>query len=436
LDASSDAGDAPAALGRTASPPTLRQLHHVSMRGDSGAPSASLLSTMRLQHGGTAETLRARSPSPPKARAGCDGGASPRVSNASSDGVDSSAAFGNVSRSYDALLFAAEQAELEPAVARGASPPPPSPPPSPPPPPPPQQQSPKALQPSPKKAAPLPQPQQSQPPPPAAVPQQRASPKPAAPKPPPPPAAAPPPPAPHEQRQSYPAAPPARARVAAPPPPAAPEPRRRVLPAALLAVSDAADASMVAWDLPPPPSGLALAADDYAEEGEEHAGAAHFASAPPPPPPPPPGADDSFDALYVSSLSAAEGASRSRVDYVPYTQADYSRLVGARAYWQLGRLGPDLETSELTAKRAARARALEFARQAHSTNTVELASRRAAAAPPKAPTARDRATAWAAGTFAPGGGLASLPRTARSASPRRASELSCGDGGGASPTAS
>jgi hypothetical protein len=90
------------------------------------------------------------------------------------------------------------------------------------------------------------------------------------------------------------------------------------------------------------------------------------------------GDDEPADAAYWAQGSprAGAGAGRSRVDYVPYTQADYNRLVGARAYWQLGRLGPDLETAELGAKRAARERALEFARQANSFNTVELASRR------------------------------------------------------------
>lgn len=158
----------------------------------------------------------------------------------------------------------------------------------------------------------------------------------------------------------------------------------------------------MSWNLPGAPD-LGPAGDDAAtySDGEEEApgNAAYWAAA-------------------DGSPLAGDGGGRSRVDYVPYTQADYNRLVGARAYWQLGRLGPDLETAELGAKRAARERALEFARTANSFNTVELASRRAAAAPPKAPTSRDRAVAWAAGTFAPGGGLLPTLRASRSASPQ------------------
>ena len=132
------------------------------------------------------------------------------------------------------------------------------------------------------------------------------------------------------------------------------------------------------------------------------------------------GDEEPDNAAYWAQGSprADDAGGRSRVDYVPYTQADYNRLVGARAYWQLGRLGPDLETAELSAKRAARERALAFARQANSYNTVDLASRRAAGPPPKAPTSRDRAVAWAAGTFAPGGGLLPTLRASRSASPQ------------------
>jgi hypothetical protein len=50
--------------------------------------------------------------------------------------------------------------------------------------------------------------------------------------------------------------------------------------------------------------------------------------------------------------------------------------------------------------------------------SADLASKRAAGPPPKAPTSRDRAVAWAAGTFAPGGGLLPTLRASRSTSPQ------------------
>jgi len=132
-----------------------------------------------------------------------------------------------------------------------------------------------------------------------------------------------------------------------------------VLPAAaLLAAADEQDSSLVSWSL--------LGAPDLGPAGSDDAAAYS-------------GGDEPDDGGYwvQGSPRAGIGGGRSRVDYVPYTQADYNRLVGARAYWQLGRLGPDLETAELGAKRAARERALEFARQANSYNTVELAAKRA-----------------------------------------------------------
>ena len=92
---------------------------------------------------------------------------------------------------------------------------------------------------------------------------------------------------------------------------------------------------------------------------------------------------------------------------MPYTLADYKEHVATgNAYWQLGSLGPDLDREDVVEKRAARQRALEFARQANSQNQVELASRRQGARPRHGPqTARERMRAWAQGTFAPGGGL-------------------------------
>jgi len=110
---------------------------------------------------------------------------------------------------------------------------------------------------------------------------------------------------------------------------------------------------------------------------------------------------------------------RRRVDYVPYTQADYERLAGARAYWQLGTLGPDLEREELAAKRLARARALQFASAANAANVVELAGRAPPAPRPPPETARLRAQSFAALTFAPGGGLLAAEGAARSPSPAR-----------------
>ena len=127
--------------------------------------------------------------------------------------------------------------------------------------------------------------------------------------------------------------------------------RRRVLPAALLAAAEQ-DSSLVSWNLPAAPDvgpGMLDEAAAFSNGDEEMDSAAFWAQ---------------------GSPRADDAGGRSRVDYVPYTQADYNRLVGARAYWQLGRLGPDLETAELSAKRAARERALAFARQANSYNTV------------------------------------------------------------------
>ena len=231
--------------------------------------------------------------------------------------------------------------------------------------------------------------------------------------------------------------------------------RRRVLSAdALLAADAAGDASLVSWGLPSLPS----VGDQYGAVVGDHGGAAFYGQ--------PPGGggggggqlpawreaddeDDPFARADERSRQAGQPGvlgGRGRTEYVPYTQADYARIVGARAYWQLGRLGPDLDREELVSKRAARERALEFARQAHSQNSVELAGRPRAVPRPPPQTARERMRAWAEGTLAPGGGLVAelgperLARTAerrlaRSLSPARKGPRTAPCGGGSAAAA-
>ena len=182
--------------------------------------------------------------------------------------------------------------------------------------------------------------------------------------------------------------------------------RRVLLPHAQLGAADA-DASLVSWGLPAP---AAQGGDSQAYADGGDGGGGHVE-----------GWSDDDDDWGVedeggsaggrhaprSGAGAPSGRLGVRVDFVPYTLADYKEHVATgNAYWQLGSLGPDLDREDVVEKRAARQRALEFARQANSQNQVELASRRQGARPRQGPqTARERMRAWAQGTFAPGGGL-------------------------------
>ena len=203
--------------------------------------------------------------------------------------------------------------------------------------------------------------------------------------------------------------------------------RRVLLPQAQLGASDA-DASLVSWGLPAPATGGHVG-DTLTYESQTGEGGGHVEG----------WSDDDDDwgaddqggsAGRQVPRSAAAGGTGGRlgvrVDFVPYTLADYKEHVATgNAYWQLGSLGPDLDREDVVEKRAARQRALEFARQANSQNQVELASRRGGARPRQGPqTARERMRAWAQGTFAPGGGLISqapqeVLHRARSISPSR-----------------
>ncbi|GAX80322.1 hypothetical protein CEUSTIGMA_g7760.t1 [Chlamydomonas eustigma] len=89
------------------------------------------------------------------------------------------------------------------------------------------------------------------------------------------------------------------------------------------------------------------------------------------------------------------------VDYQPYDLKDfedkeYNIKKEGKGYWQLGRLGPDLETEELQAKREKAERVKQLAAQVREDNM-----KKAAAAPKpqprviKEPTARDRAIEFA-----------------------------------------
>lgn len=182
-----------------------------------------------------------------------------------------------------------------------------------------------------------------------------------------------PPPSPH--RHSPP--PPPEEEEEAPPPlpaPAVAQPGMRRFPSSAAAMAAAAAAAardpVVAWSLPGDAEGWpSLGADEGGEAwGPDDAGGAGGAWA-----------EEPFE-----DDGAAEGPPR-RAGYTPYTQADYDRLTGPRAYWQLGRLGPDLEEPQLASKRAARARALAFAALAQASNTVRLA-----ASPNRAPPVRMR----------------------------------------------
>jgi hypothetical protein len=202
--------------------------------------------------------------------------------------------------------------------------------------------------------------------------------------------------------------------------------RRVLLPQAQLGAGDA-NASLVSWGLPAPASGGHVGDTlTYDSQGGEGGGNVEGWS------------DDDDDwgvddqggaaGRQVPRSAAGGGGGRLgvRVDFVPYTLADYKEHVATgNAYWQLGSLGPDLDREDVVEKRAARQRALEFARNANSQNQVELASRRGGVRPRQGPqTARERMRAWAQGTFAPGGGLISqAPQEvllrARSISPSR-----------------
>ena len=79
-----------------------------------------------------------------------------------------------------------------------------------------------------------------------------------------------------------------------------------------------------------------------------------------------------------------------------FEDKDYNIKKEGKSYWQLGRLGPDLETEELQAKREKAERVKQLAAQVREDNL-----KRAAAAKPaqpkaiKEPTARDRALEFA-----------------------------------------
>jgi len=205
--------------------------------------------------------------------------------------------------------------------------------------------------------------------------------------------------------------------------------RRLISPEALLGADG--DAPLVSWGLPAPASSAAgvvqaadmdshgrgvsvgwsddEAADDWGSQSNDGVGGA------------------GSHARRRSVSPAIGGRLGTRVDFVPYTLADYKEHVAVgNAYWQLGSLGPDLDREDVIEKRAARQRALEFARQANSQNQVDIGpGRRLQSRARQGPqTAQERMRAWAQGTFAPGGGLLQnappeVQLRARSASPAR-----------------
>ncbi|KAL6751900.1 hypothetical protein V8C86DRAFT_644112 [Haematococcus lacustris] len=91
------------------------------------------------------------------------------------------------------------------------------------------------------------------------------------------------------------------------------------------------------------------------------------------------------------------------VDYQPYDQKDfedkdYNVKKAGKGYWELGRLGPDLETSELQAKREKVEKIKSLAAQVREENlkrAAVVAAKPRKEAPAKEPTARDKALQFA-----------------------------------------
>ena len=79
-----------------------------------------------------------------------------------------------------------------------------------------------------------------------------------------------------------------------------------------------------------------------------------------------------------------------------YEDKEYNIKKEGKNYWQLGRLGPDLETEELQAKREKADRVKTMAAQVREENLKRAAAAKPSAAKAaKEPTARDRALEFA-----------------------------------------
>eukprot|EP00195_Chlamydomonas_chlamydogama_P013528 CAMPEP_0202890600 /NCGR_PEP_ID=MMETSP1392-20130828/946_1 /ASSEMBLY_ACC=CAM_ASM_000868 /TAXON_ID=225041 /ORGANISM="Chlamydomonas chlamydogama, Strain SAG 11-48b" /LENGTH=647 /DNA_ID=CAMNT_0049574201 /DNA_START=144 /DNA_END=2087 /DNA_ORIENTATION=+ len=90
------------------------------------------------------------------------------------------------------------------------------------------------------------------------------------------------------------------------------------------------------------------------------------------------------------------------VDYQPYDIKDfedkeYNIKKAGKGYWELGRLGPDLETEELQAKREKQERIKQLAAQVREDNAKKQvqAAAKPAAPKPKEPSAREKALMFA-----------------------------------------
>lgn len=83
------------------------------------------------------------------------------------------------------------------------------------------------------------------------------------------------------------------------------------------------------------------------------------------------------------------------VEYVPYSGRDYKAQFGGDAYYELGKLGPDLDQGELAAKRERQERMRAFAEGVRHENRQQVAQAPEKRDKPKPPSTRQKAMEFA-----------------------------------------
>ncbi|KAG1669298.1 hypothetical protein FOA52_014859 [Chlamydomonas sp. UWO 241] len=129
-----------------------------------------------------------------------------------------------------------------------------------------------------------------------------------------------------------------------------------------------------------------------------------------------------------------EGIAYSRkprpVDFQPYSakdfeSKDYNIKQPGKGYWELGRLGADMESEELQGKRETQERVKQMAAKVREDNAKRIAAAKPAARPAKEPTARERALSFSKSVPKP-----AQPAPAPAPAPEPvAAQLKGGDGG-------
>jgi hypothetical protein len=109
-------------------------------------------------------------------------------------------------------------------------------------------------------------------------------------------------------------------------------------------------------------------------------------------PPPAAGRQDSGDLAYSRKARP--------VDYTPYTERDYRALLGD-GYFELGKLGPDLDPDELAEKRLRQERIRAYADTVRQENRQQAAFAPPARPAPKPPSNRQKAIEFARGVPRP-----------------------------------